>query len=127
MTAAEVAAINDSFRRAPKVGGIAGHVDVSPGVKALPFIKLLEVFAAVRDHATFTDVMDPTGRHEFGGFLLEDVGPVCWRIEYFQQDRVQPCRDPAHCAYRILMIMLPHETPRAQPVPDIEPPPVVMH
>lgn len=93
----------------------------------MPFIKLLDVFAAVRDHSVFTDAMDPTGRHEFGGFTLKGIGALCWRIEYFQQDGVQPCRDPSSCAYRVLMIMLAHETPRAQPVPTTAPPATVLH
>lgn len=127
VSVAEVAAINDCFRRAPQVGGVPGHVDISPGVSAMPFIQLLDVFAAVRDHSVFTESMDPTGRHEFGGFVLEGVGPVCWRIEYLQQDRLQPCLDPAACAYRVLSIMLAHETARAQPIPAAELAPVIVH
>lgn len=127
MNTQDIAAINDCFRRAPQAGGVDGHVEASPGVKALPFITLLNVLAAVRDHAVFTDAMDPTGRHEFGGFTLEGVGALCWRIEYFQHDRLQPCSDPSSCAYRVLSIMLANENPRAQPIPGTDLLPALRH
>lgn len=98
--AAQIAHLNDAFRRSTR------EVMVTQGVQTLPDV--LGLVHAVRVFDTFTPNNDPYGEHDFGSIVWYQA-KTYWKIDYYDQ-ALQYWHDPLspECR-RILTVMLASE------------------
>jgi hypothetical protein len=103
--AAAIAALNDTFRRAPGAGWM-----VTAGVRGLGEAFLRQAFEAVVAFEAFDQGDDPWGEHDFGA--LEVGGQrLFWKIDYYDLKLVMASPDPADplVTRRVLTLMLAEE------------------
>ena len=106
-TAADIAALNDRFRRAGSGGGLRV---VTAAIAALPPDDQLAILARVMAFDAFTPDNDPRGEHDFGSF--EVAGDTFyWKIDYYDALCEFGSQDPANPekTMRVLTIMLAAE------------------
>jgi Protein of unknown function (DUF3768) len=98
--AAQIAYLNDAFRRSTR------EVMITPGVQALP--EVLGLVHAVRVFDTFTPDNDPWGEHDFGSIMWHEE-KTYWKIDYYNQ-ALEYWEDPLsdECR-RVLTVMLAAE------------------
>ena len=106
---------NDAFRQAlfTKIGDPrkrAGMYNVTRGVHHLPPDAKMQILHAVRAYNDFTADNDPYGEHDFGVIELPNLPKVYWRIEYYEDARMQyGAESPAEKCFRSLTILLADE------------------
>jgi hypothetical protein len=108
-----IAALNDRFRMlGPEESGIPGRILATRGVASLPPEQQQRALLAVRASVNFHDGNDPHGEHDFGRQLIDGVGAILWKIDYYADagmaDGSEAPEDPTRC-YRVLTIMLASE------------------
>ena len=109
-TAANVAALNDAFRKGqrPELGRIVITASARDAVAAWP-LGVLGLNERVRAFNTFTPGNDPWGERDFGSF--EHAGlSINWKIDYYDRASnltagAEDPTDPETCE-RVLTIML---------------------
>lgn len=114
--ASVIAELNDQFRRSigiPVFGRqpVAGTVFLTSGIAALAPAHQIEIIAAVRDFAAFTEGNDPHREHDFASFEFADER-IFWKIDYYEDGTLQyGASDPSDPlrSYRVLTIMLASE------------------
>jgi hypothetical protein len=100
--AAQIAALNDRFRRT----FTGGEVYLTAGVRALADDQPLEpLLAAVQTHVPAAGD-DPYGERDFGSLSFGGT-TIFWKIDYYDLDRRCLSPDPADAAVtrRVLTIM----------------------
>ena len=102
-----IAGLNDLLRET----FLTGRVVITSGIKALPDHVREEIITKVRIYDAFTIDNDPHQERDFGGFEIEGVGGVFWKIDYFDQAYEYHSPDPAdpNLTRRVLTIMLAEE------------------
>ena len=98
--AAQIAHLNDAFRRSGQ------GVMITQGVQALPDVPGL--VRAVQAFDTFTPNNDPYGEHDFGSINWHD-NKTFWKIDYFDQTLEYGEDALSRDCRRILTIMLASE------------------
>jgi len=113
---AQIQAKNDALRQGlftPE----GGMCSVTRGVHDLPVEAKAQVLLAVKNYDNFNEDNDPHGEHEFGIVELEGIPKVFWKIDYFE-DAKMDCNPDSNFgeneedfinAYRLLTIMLADE------------------
>lgn len=102
---------NDAFRAAFDTARLGrDHVVITSGLKALGQEFCLRAFNSVRAYDRFTEDDDPWDEHDFGTFEIDGY-PVCWKIDYFDNELEFGSPDPRDPALtrRVLTIMLQGE------------------
>jgi hypothetical protein len=95
--AAEIADLNDTFRRTSR------ELILTSGIAKLSLL-VERILAGVRRFDEFRRDNDPYYEHDFGAFVIEGIS-VMWKIDYYDQN-LRYWRDPldARCR-RVLTIM----------------------
>lgn len=103
----EITRLNDLLREI----FLTGRVLLTEGIRALPEELREEVITRVRTYKDFTIDNDPHQERDFGGFEIEGVGGVFWKIDYFDRELCYLSPDPAdpQVTRRVLTIMLAEE------------------
>ena len=108
-----IAERNDAFRKAilthPEVNDPRGRVSVTQGVHALPADVKMSILAKVRDDCTFDPEDDPYGEHDFGVIQMQGVPRIYWKIDYYEDARMEYGATDKARAYRSLLIMCADE------------------
>jgi hypothetical protein len=106
MSAAEVRALNDAFRRTMA----GGKVLMTAGVDALPSDVKAVVLRRVATFSDFTEENDPHGEHDFGSFTVAGH-KFFWKIDYYDANMEFGSDDPSDPAKttRVLTIMFAEE------------------
>lgn len=106
-TSAAIARLNDELRRTFATGDVMLTADI----RALPPAQLRAVLARVRHHDNFSEDNDPHGERDFGAVELDGLGPVFWKIDYYDPTLTFGSEDPADPTRtrRVLTIMLAEE------------------
>jgi hypothetical protein len=117
LKATEIAALNDLFRSGfyiPSFGPrpVPGRVVCTSGIAVLPPETQILIWAEVSSFDRFTEDNDPHGERDFGAFDVEDIGEVCWKIDYYADNSCsfgsEDPSDTSQC-FRVLTIMLASE------------------
>src|SRR5262249_40242158 len=97
---------NDFFRTT----FTGGQVVISAAVADLPLHVKSRLFLIVQKFTAFRTDDDPYGEHDFGSFEI-DGEKFFWKIEYYDQDRINGSEDPADPSKtkRVLTIMFADE------------------
>jgi len=103
---AQVAALNDAFRRRP-AGGL---VMLTQGVLALDAVAQERLIEEVRGFDSFTPDNDPYGEHDFGAIDLSGEA-FFWKIDTYDRSLTFASPDPADPSLttRVLTIMRAEE------------------
>jgi hypothetical protein len=110
-----IAQLNDQFRERVCLGLIpssSGMVVLTHGVTSHGPEIVADVFVAVAGFDAFSQGNDPYDEHDFGAMLIDDVGRIFWKIDYYADHTCQyGSEDPAdpERSYRVLTIMLAEE------------------
>ena len=115
-TKAKIRAVNDAMRGelfTPE----GGMCTVTRGVHHLPDEDKARVLLAVKNYNNFNEDNDPHGEHDFGVVELKGIPKVFWKIDYFQDAKMDFNPDSNFGeneedfikAYRLLTIMLADE------------------
>mgnify|MGYP002713134092 CR=1 FL=1 len=102
-----IAGLNDLLRET----FLTGRVVTTTGIRALPAEVQADILTRVRTYDAFTINNDPHEERDFGGFEIEGVGSVFWKIDYYDQAYEYMSPDPAdpNLTRRVLTIMLAEE------------------
>ena len=106
MSAEQIRALNDAFRRSLT----GGKVMMTAGIAALPIVAKSKVLGEVRMFDAFTVENDPHGEHDFGGFEVAGR-KIFWKIDYYDAAMEFGSEDPADPSKttRVLTVMLASE------------------
>ena len=90
---------------------LTGRVILTEGIAALPDALREEVITRVRAYKDRTIDNDPHQERDFGGFEIDGVGGVFWKIDYYDRELRYLSPDPAdpQVTRRVLTIMLAEE------------------
>lgn len=107
ITAAQIAQLNDRFRRNLSGGGLRV---ITAGIASLPPADQAIILARVMAFDTFTPGNDPNGEHDFGSIALAEMC-IFWKIDTYADDSLTfGAEDPTDPkAVRVLTIMLAEE------------------
>jgi len=97
---AQIAHLNDAFRRSTQA------VMITQGVQALPDV--LGLVRAVRVFNTFTPYNDPYNEHDFGSIVWYE-NKTFWKIDYYDQQLQYWCDPLSEECSRVLTVMLASE------------------
>lgn len=107
---AQIAAMNDQFRKEGPSQSVPGRMFATAGIAALPRPMQAKIATKVQAFNAFTEDNDPHGEHDFGAFDVQDAGRVFWKIDYYANaDMEAGAQDPAGPCFRVLTIMLASE------------------
>ena len=102
-----IAELNDLCR---KTTDIAGRVQQTAGIRALPPDVQSAIREKVEEFDDFTPDNDPHGEHDFGRFEYGGE-TIFWKIDYYNKTMTGGSEDPSDPAQtiRVLIIMLASE------------------
>ena len=103
----DIARLNDLLRET----FLTWRVLLTQGIRSLPDDLREKVLTRVRTYKDFTIDNDPHQERDFGGFEIEGVGRVFWKIDYFDSELCYLSPDPSdpQATRRVLTIMLAEE------------------
>lgn len=111
-----IAKLNDQFRQSvglltPKEPAVPGMAVMTAGIDALSPLQKFDILQRVREFDTFTEDNDPWGEHDFGIIVVEGVGSVYWKVDYYEPSLTYGSEDPSDptITMRVLTIMLASE------------------
>lgn len=113
---AQIQAKNDALRR-ELFTAKGGLCTVSRGVHYLPDDAKARILLAVKNYNIFNEDNDPHKEHDFGVVELPDIPKVFWKIDYFEDAKMDFNPESNFGgeesdfinAYRVLTIMLADE------------------
>ena len=89
---------------------MGGHIYVTPGVQALSFETLSDLFLRIKRIEVFDPENDPYGEHDFAAIEIDDQ-KAFFKIDYYNEDLSAGSEDPANpkLTTRVMTVMLSHE------------------
>lgn len=106
----EIAAQNDTFRKSVLRGRRDdGKAIMTQSVAALSGNTKAFIFSRVINYINWDTGNDPHGEHDFGVIQIPGVPKIYWKIDYYENSKMEYGTEDKRNCYRVLVIMLASE------------------